>query len=391
MEQLYEIYRTLLSKTNTSFVRYLHSKINWDARLNVIVGSRGVGKTTMILQHILLENEREKSLYIDANNTYFTANSLYDVASNFYKNGGEILYVDEVHKYKDWSREIKMIYDYLSDLKIVVTGSSILDIKKGTDADLSRRAITYTLEGLSFREYLNFTMGLNIREYSLKEILTNKVILPAELAHPLPIFKEYLINGYYPFFRESDYLLRLDNVINQTLEVDIPSFAVMNISTSRKLKKLMYVISRSVPFKPNFSEIGRSLEVDRGSVSNFFVYMEKAGLIRQLRLFDDGMKVLEKVDKIYLSNTNLIYSQADDKPEIGNIRETAFFSLMQVNNIVASSSVSDFQIEDYTFEVGGKSKTARQIKNLKSAYIVKDDIEFGYNNIIPLWAFGFNY
>jgi predicted AAA+ superfamily ATPase len=391
MEQLFVIHRNLLAKTPSKFERYMHEKIDWQSRLVVLTGSRGVGKTTLLLQHIKLHGDPNTSLYIDANHTYFSANSLYDVANRFYVNGGRTLYIDEVHKYKNWSAEVKMMYDYLSDLQIVVTGSSILEIKKGTDADLSRRAITYTMEGLSFREYLNFSLGLDIPVYSLDDIVAGNIELPEEIKHPLPLFKEYLQRGYYPFFGTDNYLTRLNNVINQTLEVDIPAFGGMNASTAVKLKKLLYVVARSVPFKPNLTELGRTVETDRGTVADYLFYMEKAGLIRQLRIADEGMKLLEKTDKIYLANTNLVFSQANDKPEIGNLRETVFFSLLAVNHTVASAPSGDFRVGRYTFEVGGRTKTGRQVKDIPNSYVVKDDIERKGWRELPLWFFGLNY
>ena len=391
MEQLYGIYRDLLAETPSNFVRYMHDKIDWQSRLIVLMGARGVGKTTLVLQHIKLHGDRDTSLYIDANHTYFSANSLYDVAKRFCMNGGKTLYIDEVHKYTNWSAEVKMMYDYLSDLQVVVTGSSMLDIKKGTDADLSRRAISYTMEGLSFREYLNISLGLDMPVCSLDDIVAGNVELPEQIKHPLPLFKEYMRRGYYPFFGEDNYLTRLNNVISQTLETDIPIFARMNMSTAVKLKKLLYVISRSVPFKPNLTEIGRAIETDRGNVANYLFYMEKAGLIRQLRVRDEGMRLLEKTDKIYLANTNLVFSQADDRPEIGNLRETVFFSSLAVNNVVASAPSGDFSVGAYTFEVGGRNKTGRQIKEVPNSYVVKDDIERKGWKDLPLWSFGFNY
>lgn len=391
MEQLYEIYRNLLAATPTDFLRYLHNDIDWRSRLIVITGARGVGKTIMMLQHIKLTGNEKESLYIDANNNYFSLNTLYDTASTFNKNGGKVLYIDEVHKYQDWSREVKMMYDYLPDLQIIISGSSILDIRKGTDSDLSRRAISYNLEGMSFREYLNYSLGLQLPAYSIEEIIAGNVVLPKEIPHPIPFFKEYMKIGYYPFYKTDNYYIRLDNTINQTLEVDIPKYAQMNASTAVKLKKLLYIISRSVPFKPNFTEIGNAIGTDRGSVGDYFVYMEKTGLIRQLRIADEGMKILEKVDKVYLSNTNLIFSQSDGKPDIGNLRKTVFFSMTTVRNTVASANPGDFKIGKYTFEVGGKAKTQKQIKDIPSSYIVKDEIEYGGINTIPLWTFGFNY
>lgn len=391
MERLYELYARKLKTVSTDFVRYLYDKINWDSQLIAIMGARGVGKTTLVLQRILLTDAKNESLYISADNTYFAGNTLFDTATKFAQSGGKILYVDEVHKYQDWSREVKMMYDYLPELKVVITGSSILDLIRGTDADLSRRAIRYRLEGLSFREYLNFALGLNIQPFSLDEILAGRVELPSEVKYPLAHFKDYLAKGYFPFFKQDDYYQRLENVVNQTMEVDIPAYARMNISTARKLKRLLYVISRSVPFKPNFAEIGRAVSSDRGTVADHMVYMEKSALIRQLNFAPDGMESVQKVDKVYLGNTCLIYALADDNPEIGNIRETFFYCAMCVNHKVTSSPAADFIVDGHTFEVGGKSKKQKQIKSVDDAFVVKDDIENAYTNIIPLWTFGLNY
>ena len=391
MEKLYELYAKKLKTVSTDFVRYLYNQINWDSQLIVIMGARGVGKTTMVLQRILLTDAKKESLYVSADNTFFAGNTLYDIATKFAQEGGKVLYIDEVHKYQDWSKEVKMMYDFLPDLKVVITGSSILELIRGTDADLSRRAIRYKLEGLSFREYLNFSLGLNIPTYTLEEILDGKVELPAEVKYPLAHFKEYLTKGYFPFFKQDDYYQRLENVINQTMEVDIPAYAKMNVSTARKLKQLLYVISRSVPFKPNFTEIGRAISSDRGTVADHMVYMEKSTLIRQLNFAPDGMDLVQKVDKIYLGNTCFIYALADENPEIGNIRETFFYCAMCVNHKVTSSLAADFIVKGHTFEVGGKSKKQKQIKNVNDAFVVKDDIENAYMNIIPLWTFGFNY
>lgn len=391
MEKLYDLYLKKLQTVSTDFVRYLYERINWDSQLIVIMGARGVGKTTMVLQHIIMTDAKNESLYISADNTYFAGNTLYDVATKFAQDGGKVLYIDEVHKYQDWSKEVKMMYDFLPELRVVITGSSILELIMGTDADLSRRAIRYKLEGLSFREYLNFSLCLNIPAFTLEEILEGKVQLPKEVKYPLAHFKDYLNKGYFPFFKLDDYFQRLENVITQTMEVDIPAYAKMNVSTAHKLKQLLYVISRSVPFKPNFTEIGRAISSDRGTVADYMVYMEKSTLIRQLNFAPDGMDLVQKVDKIYLGNPCFIYALADDVPEIGNVRETFFYCSMCVNHKVTASPVSDFLVKGHTFEVGGKSKNQKQIKNIDDAFIVKDDIENAYKNIIPLWTFGFNY
>lgn len=391
MEQLYQLFEARLAMTSTAFVRYLYPRINWDSKLIVILGARGVGKTTMVLQRILFSGQKEQSLYISADNTYFSSHSLFDTASRFYREGGKILYIDEVHKYPGWSAEVKMMYDNLRDLKVVATGSSILEIARGVDADLSRRAIPYTLEGLSFREYANLRLGINIPVSSLEDILSGKYVFPTDSCRPIALFKDYLSKGYFPFFQLDDYALRLENVINQTLEVDIPSYVRMTVSTSMKLKKLMYVISRSVPFKPNFSEIGRAVSADRSTVSDYLVYMEKAGLIQRLMSSGTGMSVMEKVEKVYLDNTNFIYALTPENPEIGNIRETFFQMALRPDHKVTASPVSDFVVDGHTFEVGGKGKTSRQIQGIPDAYIVKDDIEYAHGNVIPLWAFGLNY
>ena len=392
MERLYTLYHFLLSQTETTFLRYLYSQIDWESRLVVIEGARGVGKTTMILQRIKLSGEIGTSLYVDAGHRYFSSNSLYDFVEAFYKNGGKCIYIDEVHKYETWSREVKMMYDYLPELKIVLTGSSLLSIKKGVDADLSRRAIEYTLHGLSFREFLFLSEGISVPHFSLEDIVAGKVDISGTVKFPIPLFHKFLKMGDYPFFLIDNYQIRLNNVVNQTLEVDIPQYARMNVSTVVKLKKLLNIISQSVPFKPNFSEIARSLEVDRATASTYMTYMEKSGLIRQLHTADTGMKILEKVDKVYLANTSLVYALADNIPEIGNVRETFFFAQTSVCHTVASADANgDFRIGDYTFEVGGHSKKQKQINGIPNSFVVKDDIDFPGYRTLPLWHFGLMY
>ena len=389
MEQLIELFRRLLLLTDTSYIRYLYDKIDWSARMIGIVGPRGVGKTTMLLQRIKLNHSLDDTLFINADDLYFAEHRLFDLASDFYKNGGRHLFIDEVHKYSEWSKELKMIYDYYPDFQIIFTGSSILDIYKG-NADLSRRALSYCLPGLSFREYLNLSYGMQLPAYSLEDILSHKIEFP-ETRLPLPLFKEYMMKGYYPFFRDPGYEQRLRNVIGLTVENDIPIYASMNIASTKKIRQLLYIISQSVPFKPNFTKIGQMIDVHRNQVTDFLYYLERAGIIAQLRGETGGIRLLGKVEKVYLDNTNLIYALAENKSDIGNIRETFFLSQMKVYNDVFSSEKSDFRIENFTFEVGGQGKQQKQIEGIENAYIVKDNIEYGYKNIIPLWHFGFNY
>jgi len=389
MRTLYQKYETLLQNTTTDFKRYLYKKVSWDSRMIGIIGARGVGKTTMILQYIKENLDSKKTLYVSADDIYFGKNKLVDLADDFYKNAGEYLFIDEIHKYTDWSRELKNIYDSFPGLKVVFTGSSILDILKGS-ADLSRRAIIYKLQGLSFREYLNFFHHYEIDTYSLKQIINNEVKLK-DIQHPLPLFKDYLKRGYYPFGFENEMNLRLGQTIVQTLETDIPQYANLNIGTSRKLKRLLSIIAESVPFKPNFSKIAGMINVSRNSLNDYFSYMEKAGLIGQLRIETSGIRGLGKVDKVYLDNTNIIFNLVGDKSNVGNLRETFFFNQMRVKNEVISANKADFIIDNYTFEIGGKNKQQKQIEKNAKSFVVKDDIEFGYRNVLPLWAFGLNY
>ena len=388
MENLYELFYAKLDETPTSFLRYLHDRINWNNRMIAILGERGVGKTTLILQKIK-QDGIEHTLYFGADNVYFAQHSLFDTANEFYRKGGQRLYIDEIHKYPSWSTELKMIYDYCPQLQVVITGSSILDLYKGI-ADLSRRIISYTLVGLSFREFLAMTKGIDLPPVTFEEILRHKVTFPTG-ERPLALFDDYLKTGYYPFWNETDFATRLNNVINQTVENDIPTYAKMNIATSRKLKQLLFIISQSVPFKPNYTEIGAAMECDRGTVADLAFYLEKARMLMSLRHQDDGMKNYGKPEKIYLGNTNLIYALSEGKPEVGNLRETFFLSQMQVNQDVFASKVADFLINGKTFEVGGKSKSKKQIAEVKDAFVVKDDIEYGYENTIPLWHFGMGY
>ena len=389
MRILYQKYEILLQNTPTKFKRYLYKKVSWNSKMIGIIGARGVGKTTMILQYLKENTDSKKALYVSADDIYFSKNTLVDLADDFYKNAGKYLFIDEIHKYKDWSRELKNIYDSFPDLKVVFTGSSILDILKGS-ADLSRRAIIYKLQGLSFREYLNFFHHYKIEPYSLKQIINNEVKLK-DIKHPLPLFKDYLHRGYYPFGFESEVNLRLSQIIIQTLETDIPQYANLNLGTSRKLRRLLSIIAESVPFKPNFSKIAKIINVSRNSLEDYFLFMERVGLIGQLRNETNGIRGLGKVDKVFLDNTNFIFNLVGENADIGNLRETFFFNQMRVKNDVISSKKADFLIGNYTFEVGGKNKQQKQIEKDGKSFVVKDEIEFGYRNVIPLWTFGLNY
>ncbi|MGM9841252.1 MAG: ATP-binding protein [Candidatus Limisoma sp.] len=365
--------------------------MNWSGRLIGIVGARGVGKTTMILQYAKERLDAESSLYVNAEDFYFSSHRLFDLADSFCKMGGKYLLIDEVHRYDGWSRELKLIYDYHPELHIVFSGSSILDITKGVQSDLSRRAVVYDLYGLSFREYLELFEGVRVGVKSLEEVLSHTVEMSADF-RPLVYFGRYLRRGYYPFALEDDYEEKLRQVVVKTLETDIPEYANMNVSTGKKLKRLMAVIAESVPFKPNMVTLADVLGVSRNNVADYLLYIEEAGLITQLRDQTGGVRSLGKVDKVYLENTNLIYALVNDgAAEIGNVRETFFMNQLRVVADPITSSVSDFMVGNRTFEVGGRNKKQKQIRGIENSYVVKDDIEYGGLNVIPLWQFGVLY
>lgn len=390
MEALFSRFQRLLSETNTDFLRYLHDKIIWTDRMIAIVGARGVGKTTMMLQRIKLHHNISDTLYVTADDMYFADHKLLDLAEQFVKMGGKYLFIDEIHRYANWSKELKLIYDYLPHLQVVLTGSSMLDIYRGTD-DLSRRVQLYTLHGMSFREYLNLRYHLQLQPLSLDDVLHHNVAFDG-VDYPLAAFKDYLNNGYYPFSREVGlYYERLRQIVQLILDVDIPQFANMNAATSQKLKQLLAIIAKSVPFKPNYSKIASIMGVSRDVLPDYILYMERAGLVNRLFTATTGIRELGKVAKIYLNNTNLAYALGGSNTDIGNIRETFFFNQLSVKADVRESPVSDFLVDGFTFEIGGRKKGAKQIADTDNAYIVKDDIEFGFANTIPLHHFGMLY
>lgn len=389
MEQLQITFSKLLKETSTSFHRYMYDRINWDARMIGLMGPRGIGKTTLVLQHCKEQLPRKESLYVQAEDFYFASHRLIELADTFVKMGGKYLIIDEIHKYKDWSRELKLIYDYHSELHVVFTGSSVLDIAKGA-YDLSRRALMYEMQGLSYREYLKLFHDIHFPTCTLQQLLQQEVEIPKGFL-PLQYFSEYLQRGYYPFSND-DIRQYIQQVVNATIDTDIPQYADLSIATARKLKRLLAIIAQRAPFKPNMSQIGGQLEISRNNVADLCAYLEKAGLIGQLRTSTGGIQGLGKVDKIYLDNPNLIYALGSLNTEIGTVRETFFFNQTHFLFPVTVSPISDFLIDGkYTFEVGGKKKKQRQLQDIADGYVVKDDIETGYGNIIPLWMFGMLY
>lgn len=397
MDPLFESFTKILRGLDTAFIRYLHNQIDWTDRLIAIKGGRGTGKTTLMLQHI---RDHIKTgphvLYVSLDELYFTSNSLINLADDFVKGGGKFLFLDEVHKYPTWSREIKNLYDTYRELKIVFTGSSMLEIAKA-DADLSRRAVVYEITGLSFREFLAIENSLKVPVLKFNDILSNHTAIAEEVVKkikPLPAFKNYLRFGYYPYYQENknNYHQRLATTINLVIESDLPSIERVDYSTIQKLKKLLYVVSTSVPFKPNIQKLSEQIHATRGSTLLYLDYLKNAQLLNLLRSETEGISYMNKPDKIYLNNTNLLYALAPDYANTGTLRETFFYNQLKQIAKITSSDKGDFKIDGkIVAEVGGKNKTGEQIKGIAKSFIAADEIEIGLRNKIPLWLFGFLY
>jgi hypothetical protein len=398
MEKTIERFRKKIAATDLRFVRSLESKINWDARLVCIRGSRGTGKTTLMLQHIkkAFAGDLGKVVYVSLDNLYFADNSLIDFVDSFVKRGGEYLFLDEVHKYPDWSRVIKNIYDDYPELHVAFTGSSLLEILNAR-SDLSRRALVYNLQGLSFREYLKLVADADFPILTLDEILSDNEKLSAEIVSkikPFMYFDGYLKNGYYPYFLEGidDYYSRLNETVNMVLEIELPLLRKIDVSYLVKIKKLLTAIGKSAPFIPNVSELSSHIQISRQTLLQYLQYLEESKLIYQVFKESRGLGTLEKPDKIFLENTNLMFLLGKTETNIGNVRETFAFNQLSYNHEVLFSEQSDFFIDKkYTFEVGGKNKKRKQIKDVPDSYILADDIEFGTERRIPLWLLGFLY
>lgn len=390
MQTLFEQFYQMLELTSINFLREQINTINWDCRILGILGQKGVGKSTLILQHIKLENKIKESLYVQADDIYFSANTLIGLAKDFFARGGKYLYIDEIHKYENWSKEIKMMYDMLPLLHVVYSGSSMLDLKDG-GADLSRRVVQYHMPVWSFREFLNLKMGWNLKPSSLEEILKGKVDFPYGVHRPLKYFEEYLRKGCYPFSQEPEFETRLRQIINTTIELDIPKYAKLTIASTQKLKKLMYYLSQNAPIKINYSDMMRDMGLDRNELPKYLEYLEKAELVAILRMKTTGNAILRKMDKLYLHNPNISHVLSDKAADIGSARESIFYCWTKINHDTLESPISDFEIDGKTFEIGGKKKGKKQITMAVEGYLVKDGIEYAYENQIPLWMFGFLY
>lgn len=397
MDTLYSKSKIKIDQVPTAFTRYLLDNISPQNRISIIKGARGVGKTTLLLQYAKLKIPFEKSvLYISLDDLYLTNNDLYSLAENFYKDNGHFLLLDEVHKYPNWSRELKLIYDDFPNLKLLVTSSSLLEIYK-SESDLSRRAITYQLKELSFREFLIFEKKLTLPIYSLEQLLNNQESISLKIMakiKPLHEFKKYLEYGMYPYFTTNKEMYHeiLLQTINLTLEIDLPTIERIDFEYIVKLKKLFFAIATSAPFTPNITKLSERTKISRNALIKALYYLEKARLIIQLNKTNKGISVLSKPDKLFINNPNLQYALGNQNSNIGSIRESFFANQLKGLHKIELPKKGDFIIDNkYIFEIGGKNKTKYQIKDLSNAFIVRDDIENGVNNIIPLWLFGFLY
>jgi uncharacterized protein len=398
MEEIFEKFRRKLAYVQTDFVRSLADEINWDARLIGIKGARGVGKTTLLLQHVKQKGREHEavSLYVSLDSIWFSKNSLVDLADSFVKRGGRYLYLDEVHKYPNWSQELKNIYDDYPTLHIVFTGSSLLEILNAR-ADLSRRAVVYTMQGLSFREYLCIETGCRFERYTLSQLLQDHTKISTEITQkisPIKYFDLYLKYGYYPFYREelNLYYVRLEEVISMMLEIELPLLRGMDLGYVNKIKQLLLIISESAPFAPNVVKLSEKIGISRGTMLLYFQYLSEIGLSINLHKDAYGVSKLQKPMKVYLENTNLMYVLSPLAANMGNKRETFFANQLGYLHRIEYIEKGDFLVDgQYVFEVGGKDKTHKQIGMATNAFVAADDIEFGFQQKIPLWLFGFLY
>jgi predicted AAA+ superfamily ATPase len=394
----------LLQRTSLISKRYLYNKINWDLKSIGILGQRGLGKTTMMLQYIK-ENftNNDKALYISLDNPYMQSVSLFGFAKEFEQYGGEVLFIDEVHKYDDWSTHIKNIYDSL-EIRVIFSGSSILQIEK-QNADLSRRTIIYHLENLSFREYLEFTNVKKFDSYTMEDILKNHKSIAnniKESIKPLMYFKEYLQYGSYPFILEDKdtYYQKIVQMINLILETDLPYINKIEMQQITKLKKLLYMLAINAPFVPNITDIAKATNISRPKVYEYLEHLESAKIINSIKSKEKGYNIMSKPEKLFMQNTNISYALTSTI-DMGSAREAFFVNQIKnyynadtklVDDTIFSSKQGDFLVNNkYIFEIGGKNKSFKQIKNLTNSYVVSDDIEIGFKNRIPLWLFGFLY
>lgn len=396
MEKLLEEFQEKIAKTTLDFQRYLINEIEYDNQLIAIKGARGSGKTTLLLQHAKKNLNLKTTLYVSLDHLFFLENTLVSLAETFAKMGGTHLLLDEVHKYPNWSRELKLIYDGLPDLTVIFTSSSMLEIYK-SESDLSRRAITYDLKELSFREFIEFETKIVFPAHNFKDLIENHNAIALSILEkikPIPLFAKYLQFGCYPYYKKSPkfYNQKLLNTINLIIEIDINAVDHISYDLILKLKKLLFAIATSAPFTPNITKLSERIGMSRAMLIEAIKQLERAGLVNELYKQTKGIGALTKPEKLYLNNTNLMYALAKDSVNVGNLRETFFINQFKHLAAIYLAEQADFLIDGkYTFEVGGKNKTQVQIQGINNAFIAKDNIEIGFGNVIPVWLFGFMY
>ena len=398
MEELFNRYQRISQKIQTDFVRSFMQEVNWNARLIGIKGARGVGKTTLLLQYLKINftDNKALTLYVSLDSFAFRGKTLLGLADEFVRNGGKHLFLDEVHKYPNWAQELKNIYDDYSELQIVFTGSSLLEILNSR-ADLSRRVVIYHMQGLSFREFIMLETGIYFTPLTLESILKDHLHLAGQINAKIkvfPHFEKYLKQGYYPFYREELdlYEHRVEEVINMMLEIELPLLRGMDIGLVPKIKQLLVIISESVPFVPNIVNLSQKIEIHRTTLMSYLFYLQELGLTYHLLKEARGSVRLQKPAKIYLENTNLMYVLSSFSANRGNVRETFFANQVGYKHKISFHEKTDFLVNNtYAFEIGGKDKSKKQITDIENAYIISDEIEYGYQNKIPIWLFGFLY
>jgi len=397
MEQLFSKHVKILTALKTIFRNSLIDKVPWQERLIGITGARGVGKTTMLLQHIS-ENYgfKQLALYYSLDDISFPYQSLVELANEFVKRGGKYLFIDEIHKYPTWSQELKNIYDTHTDLHVVFTGSSILDIQKGK-ADLSRRALVFNMQGLSFREFLQIETKYEFDTYSLSDIIKNHKDISVSIFQkikPFQYFNNYLKYGYYPYYLQNRefYPMRLSNTINHIIETDFPQILNVDVKYINKIKRFLNILANDIPFSPNITSLAGAIGISWQSVINYINYLDRAKIISIVFPEGKSVSMLSKPEKIFLHHPNLFYVFKNEIVNKGSIRETFFINQLSYYHKVNTSNKGDFLINnEYLFEIGGKNKSYKQIANIENSFIAADDIEFGFGNKIPLWLFGFIY